>query len=433
MSPDASHTPPDARAPEGAAPDRAQAFDEGVEEGAALFDRGPDGAPALFSAPHRVIEAHETGEVDAALDALDAARRDGAWLAGYAAYEVGYALEPALRSRMPPSRRGPLLRFGVYAAPETTRAAELLAEADAAGVELWEAEAGFAELRRQWPRAAYDAAFAEARDQIQAGDYYQINLTQPLRLRRESGALALYGALRRAQAVDHGALLRLGPGTGRGTGRGKGRGAEPDPVLLSRSPELFFETGADGLLETRPMKGTAPRVGDASEDAAVAAALQGDEKNRAENLMIVDLLRNDLSRICEIGSVETPTLFEIERYATVHQMVSHIRGRLLEGVGLAAVFRALFPCGSITGAPKIAAMEAIARLELEPREAYCGAIGWAAPDGRARFNVAIRTLSLYGAEAVLNVGGGVVADSTADGEYEEALWKARFATKLLRG
>ena len=180
------------------------------------------------------------------------------------------------------------------------------------------------------------------------------------------------------------------------------------------------------------MKGTAPRGETPVEDARLKAALATDEKNRAENLMIVDLLRNDLGRVSEIGSVHVPDLFAVETYATLHQMVSRIRGRLLPRIGLAEIFEALFPCGSITGAPKIAAMQAIRRLEPGPREAYCGAIGWAAPDGRARFNVAIRTLSLYGPEeVVLNVGGGVVADSTADGEYEEALWKARFATDLL--
>ena len=147
--------------------------------------------------------------------------------------------------------------------------------------------------------------------------------------------------------------------------------------------------------------------------------------------MIVDLLRNDIGRIAEIGSVRVPALFEVETYATVHQMVSRVVGRLHPGVSLGRVFEALFPCGSITGAPKVRAMEIIRELEPWPREAYCGAIGWAAPDGRAAFNVAIRTLALFpDGAAVLNVGGGIVADSTAESEYEEALWKARFVTPL---
>jgi para-aminobenzoate synthetase component 1 len=176
------------------------------------------------------------------------------------------------------------------------------------------------------------------------------------------------------------------------------------------------------------MKGTMPRGETALQDALNKAHLSGDVKNRAENLMIVDLLRNDLSRIAEIGSVRVPELFHVQTYATVHQMVSRVVGQLRAGTGLADVFAALYPCGSITGAPKVRAMEIIHALEDTPREAYCGTIGWAAPDGRAEFNVAIRTLMRDGDTAVLNVGGGVVWDSTAESEYEEALWKARYAT-----
>ena len=175
------------------------------------------------------------------------------------------------------------------------------------------------------------------------------------------------------------------------------------------------------------MKGTMPRGADPREDALNRAHLQGDVKNRAENLMIVDLLRNDLSRIAGIGSVKVPELFHVQSFATVHQMVSRVVGQLRPEVGLGGIFRALFPCGSITGAPKVRAMEIIRALEETPREVYCGSIGWAAPDGRAEFNVAIRTILRDGAQGVLNVGGGCVWDSTAESEYEEALWKARYA------
>jgi para-aminobenzoate synthetase component I len=208
----------------------------------------------------------------------------------------------------------------------------------------------------------------------------------------------------------------------------------PGTTLVSRSPELFFALDGHGGIETRPMKGTAPRDPDLEADRHIKAALGQDAKNRAENLMIVDLLRNDVGRIAEVGSVTVPDLFEVVTYATLHQMVSRVTGRLRPGVGLAAVLRALFPCGSVTGAPKIRAMEILRDVEDAPRDAYCGAIGWAGPDGRARFNVAIRTLTLHpGGEAVLNVGGGIVADSTAESEYQEALWKARFATTLTPG
>jgi len=178
------------------------------------------------------------------------------------------------------------------------------------------------------------------------------------------------------------------------------------------------------------MKGTQPRATDAAEDARRRCFLQSDAKNRAENLMIVDLLRNDISRVSLPGSVRVPDLFSVETYETVHQMTSRITAQLRPGTTLSEILRALFPCGSITGAPKIRAMEILAQVERSPREIYCGAIGWAAPDGRAEFNVAIRTLMLEEGRATLNVGGGVVHDSTAPGEYEEALWKARFALAL---
>ena len=197
--------------------------------------------------------------------------------------------------------------------------------------------------------------------------------------------------------------------------------------MLSRSPELFFRTSADGVIETRPMKGTQPRSDDPAEDARRKAWLAQDEKNRAENLMIVDLLRNDVSRVAVPGSVKVPELFHVESYATVHQMTSLVRAQLAKGVGFAEIMTALFPCGSITGAPKVRAMEIIHELEHGPRDIYCGSIGWMAPDGRSEFNVAIRTLLVDGADVTLNVGGGVVWDSTADSEYEEALWKARYA------
>lgn len=180
------------------------------------------------------------------------------------------------------------------------------------------------------------------------------------------------------------------------------------------------------------MKGTAPRGADPEEDAALAEELYRSEKGRAENLMIVDLLRNDISRISEVGSVRVPELFAVEAFATLHQMSSRVVGQLVEPPALARLMGALFPCGSITGAPKIRAMQIIREVEPLPRGAYCGAIGWMAPDGAAAFNVAIRTVSVWGARAVLNVGGGVVYDSTAAGEWEEAHWKARYAAGLSR-
>jgi para-aminobenzoate synthetase component 1 len=201
------------------------------------------------------------------------------------------------------------------------------------------------------------------------------------------------------------------------------------PIVLSRSPELFFEIDREGWIETHPMKGTAPRGATPEEDERLKEFLRNDEKNQAENRMIVDLLRNDISLISEVGSLDVPELFRIESYPTVHQMVSRVRAKLLPDLSLRNIFAALFPCGSITGAPKIRAMEVLRDLETSPRGVYCGAIGWIAPGGAMRFSVAIRTISLYPqSEAVYNVGGGVVFDSTAEEEYRECLLKARFAT-----
>ena len=363
-------------------------------------DHGPDGRPARFARPADVVAARALEEVPAALAALDRALGQGAWVAGYAAYELGYAFEPRLAALLPPSRRLPLLEFGVFEAPGPAAPA---APAGALGP-----------FEPAWDFAAYARAFERVADYIRAGDIYQANLTLPLRGRWQGEPAALQAALAAGQPVGHGALVAL-----------------PGATLVSRSPELFFALDGAGGIEARPMKGTAPRDPDPERDARLRAALAADPKNRAENLMIVDLLRNDIGRIAEIGSVRVPELFAVESYATVHQMVSQVTGRLRPGTPLSRVLAALFPCGSVTGAPKLRAMEIIRELEPWPREAYCGAIGWAAPDGRARFSVAIRTLVLYpDGEAVLNVGGGIVADSTPGAEYEEALWKARFAGLL---
>jgi para-aminobenzoate synthetase/4-amino-4-deoxychorismate lyase len=198
-----------------------------------------------------------------------------------------------------------------------------------------------------------------------------------------------------------------------------------DWAVLSLSPELFFRRDADRLT-TQPMKGTAPRGRWAAEDAARAEGLRTSEKNRAENVMIVDLCRNDMSRVCDIGTVAAPSMFEVVRYPTVWQMVSTIEGRVARSAGLQDIFRALFPAGSITGAPKSSSMRLIAGLEQAPRGVYCGAIGYASPDGRATFNVAIRTMTVHRptGRAEYGVGGGITWDSTAADEHAEAMQKA---------
>jgi para-aminobenzoate synthetase component 1 len=266
--------------------------------------------------------------------------------------------------------------------------------------------------RAQWSQEAYAARFDRLHAHLRAGDCYQANLTFPVHARWSGDPRALFDAMRARQKVGRSAFLDL-----------------EGPVVLSRSPELFFSVSRDRWIETLPMKGTMPRGATPEEDEALREFLRNDPKNQAENRMIVDLLRNDISRISEVGTLDVPELFRIESYATVHQMVSRVRARLLEGVGFQELLAALFPCGSITGAPKISAMSILRGLEDTPRDVYCGAIGWIAPGGGMSFSVAIRTVSLYpGGEAVFNVGGGVVLDSTAEGEYAECLLKGRFAT-----
>jgi para-aminobenzoate synthetase component 1 len=368
-----------------------------------LIEHGPGERPALFNRPREVIVATRASEVAPALARAESLRRDGAWIAGYVGYEAGYVLEPKLARLMPRRHAGPLLALGVFDGPED------------AGPSLDRAADEGRATRMTAPvpkvgRRAYGNAARKVFDYIAAGDCYQVNLTFPMSARLVSGsALGLYGAFRRTGAVGHGAFVDLGVG----------------PVVVSRSPELFFKIKG-GRIVTRPMKGTRPRGQDAVEDAAIIAELQGAEKDRAENLMIVDLLRNDISRLARVGSVKVPALFAIETYGTVHQMTSTVEADLIGSPGLPGLMAALFPCGSVTGAPKIRAMQIIRKVEPAPRGVYCGAVGWMSPDGDADFSVAIRTLAVTGQDIVMNVGGGLTHGSTVDGEWEEALWKARF-------
>ena len=378
-----------------------------------LVEHGPNGQAALFAGALGVVMAWQAGDLAQALADLDAARARGHWVAGWVAYEAGYAMEPRLAGLMP-KLAGPLLCFGIYDHPQD--ASPVLAQAAAegrVGVSLDPAVPMIS-------HAQYATAFDQVKAYIAAGDCYQINLTFPMQSHLRTGtALGLYGALRARQTVGYGAFVNL-----------RAEGADV-PVLISRSPELFVRTDASGRIESRPMKGTAPRDPDPVRDAELAEDLRGSEKGRAENLMIVDLLRNDIARIAKVGSVKVPALFAVESYATLHQMISRVVGDLVEPPSMTGLMGALFPCGSITGAPKIRAMEIIRQVEPMPRGAYCGAIGWMAPDGESCFSVAIRTLTLASdGGIVLNVGGGVVQDSTCEGEWEEAHWKARYVTGL---
>lgn len=356
---------------------------------------GPGGRPAAFRRPREVIVAHGAEKVARALARADEGRAQGAWVAGWIGYEAGAAFEPRLAGIE--RGEGPLLVLGLFDGPE---AEEL-------------PQPGEARLSRPEPMVArgdYDRAIGRVLDYVAAGDCYQVNLTFPLAARLEGDPFDLWLRLRGQAPPGHSAFVDLGEG----------------PVVASLSPELFVRTEAGVVVEARPMKGTAPRGAGPAEDALLAQGLRASEKARAENLMIVDLLRNDIGRLAEAGTVKVPRLFEIESYPTVHQMTSTVRGRLVEPATMGRLMPALFPCGSVTGAPKIRAMEIIRELEPFPRGAYCGAVGWMGPDGAGDWSVAIRTLEVRGQEVRIGVGGGVVADSTAQGEWEEALWKARF-------
>ena len=380
-----------------------------------LDDARADGAkrkPArLYRDPVGYVHAERLEDVIPALERLRAAGRNGLHAAGYIGYEAGYALEQRLAGLA--LRRvetdAPLLWFGLFArvdeiAPDNVPA-------------LFTGGGGAPALAPAISRAEYGTAFAAIRDKIIAGDIYQANLTFPCRVDSGDDPAALYGAIRPHAAAGHGALLFTG-----------------DHWLLSFSPEQFFALEA-GQLVTRPMKGTALRDRNPARDRANAAALKADPKQRAENLMIVDLLRNDLSRISIPGSVKVPELFTIESYPTVHQMTSAVTGRLRPELDAIDALIALFPCGSITGAPKIRAMEIIHAVEQSARGPYTGAIGAIDGTGDAAFNVAIRTICVKKGmrQGVIGLGSGLVADSEAESEWLECLDKARFLGAVTQG
>jgi para-aminobenzoate synthetase/4-amino-4-deoxychorismate lyase len=324
---------------------------------------------------------------------------------GFVAYEAAPAFDPALV--VPHADPAcPLAWFAVFDSPDP---AAPPAESGRFRCTPWRLATG---------RPAFDQAIESIRAGITAGDYYQVNYTSRCRAGFTGDPAVLFEALRQAQPNGYGCFIDGG-----------------EWQLLSVSPELFFDWRSDGTLSTRPMKGTAPRHADAAADARAAAEMQASAKERAENLMIVDLLRNDLARIAVLGTVRVPRLFQAEALPTAWQMTSTVECATRPGTGLPEVFAALFPCGSVTGAPKIAAMASIARLEEAPRGIYCGAIGLIRPGGHATFSVGIRSVWLRQPQgsAECGIGSGITLDSTADGEYAEWLVKRRFLMRATAG
>jgi para-aminobenzoate synthetase/4-amino-4-deoxychorismate lyase len=349
-----------------------------------------------FGSPDALLVAWGPCDVAGVLAEVDRATARGWTAAGYLAYEAAPGLDPALRTHELGER--PLAWFGLFAEPRVTRDPPAAAEAADALPLRW---------RPSTTKTRYAAAIRRIHDYLRAGDTYQVNYTIRLRARFGGDPYGLFWRMNQAQNARHGAYL-----------------AFDDVAICSASPELFFELAGDAIV-SRPMKGTAPRGLTPAEDAARVRELAASPKNRAENVMIVDMIRNDLGRIAVPGSVHVPRSFAVETYPTVHQMVSVVSARTHAPV--AEILAATFPCASVTGAPKPRTMAIIAELEPDPRGVYCGTIGYVAPGRRARFNVAIRTATVDRAHGVAEygVGGGIVTDSRAEAEYAECLDKAR--------
>lgn len=381
-----------------------------------VFRDDPAERTLVFARPREIVRVDRKADFFAALQTLQAAHEAGHWLAGYLSYEAGHLFEPRLEGLAEDGGSVPYLLFGIFDAPADADLISPWADGDPKGGLRGSRQEGsnlpfLTSPRARWNFETYKSRFDTLHQHLRKGDSYQGNLTFPIDAEWHGDPLKAFHTLAERQPVKYGAFVNLG-----------------GPVVLSRSPELFFKVDEDGWIETHPMKGTARRGATPEEDAAIIAEMKADEKTQAENRMIVDLLRNDISRITEVGTLSVPRLFDVETYPTLHQMVSHVRAKLLPKTTLTDIFAALFPCGSITGAPKMWTMQILHGLEQTPRGAYCGAIGHIAPSGKMLFNVAIRTITLFDdGRATFNVGGGVVFDSRAEDEYAEALLKARFA------
>ncbi|NOX64155.1 MAG: aminodeoxychorismate synthase component I [Chloroflexi bacterium] len=358
-----------------------------------------------FENPQMVVEANNPGQVMDALAKVENATSRGLWAAGFISYEAAPAFDRALTTH-PPRPDLPLLWFGLYNAPQPLDALPS-ADRDAFSVGPW---------RESLSYARYQAHIAAIKARIARGDTYQVNYTMRLRADFQGDPWAFFLALQAAQRHHYAAYIDLG-----------------ERVICSASPELFFELRGESL-RAKPMKGTMPRGRTWEEDEANRRRLHHSEKDRAENVMIVDMMRNDMGRVAEIGTVHVPRLFEVERRPTVLQMTSTVTART--SASIPRLFQALFPCASITGAPKASTMRIIAELEPEPRGVYTGAIGFLAPaasraERYAQFNVAIRTalIDRERGQIEYGVGGGVVWDSEPEAEFEECRTKAAVLTR----
>jgi len=357
-----------------------------------------------FEQPLEIIQAAQVSEVLPALARLENRIQEAnLYAAGFISYEAASAFNPVYQCA--PPGEFPLLWFGLYAAPKVIPAPQP-AQIQTAQLGKWISSQS---------REDYGRSIDRIKDWIAAGHTYQVNYTLRMHASFQGDPWDVFAQLWHKQPVKYAAYLDIGRYT-----------------ICSASPELFFKLEGENLT-CKPMKGTAPRGVNLLDDQAQSNWLAGSEKNRAENVMILDMLRNDLGRIAEYGSVQTKRLFEVERYATLWQMTSTVQAA--SRASLAGIFQALFPCASITGAPKVRTMEIIHDLEPTPRQIYTGCIGFITPQRKAQFNVAIRTILFDRSTgtAEYGVGGGIVWDSTSDGEYEECQVKCRLLTQARPG
>lgn len=349
----------------------------------------------LFTEPIKELKTRDLDQVEALLKEVETYQEAGFYAVGYISYEAAPAFEKKFAVHPAPLMGEYFLYFTIHEEVETLPFPEEYEAVDLPANWKEEVEA-----------PAYQEAIETIHHHIRQGDTYQVNYTVQLSQELESDPLAIYNRLVVEQKAHYNAFIQ-----------------HDDVSILSISPELFFEQD-DRLLTTRPMKGTTRRGLTNQEDLQEAAWLEADPKNRAENMMIVDLLRNDMNRISEIGSEQVTRLCQVEQYSTVWQMTSTIESRLRAEVDLVQTFRSLFPCGSITGAPKISTMEIIQKTEKSPRGVYCGTLGILLPKGKRIFNVAIRTLQMQGNQAIYGVGGGITWDSKWESEYQETKQKS---------
>jgi para-aminobenzoate synthetase component 1 len=356
----------------------------------------------VLTQPCGRIVASSPEELPAAFAKIENARRAGRWVALLLEYELGEWLEPRLAKSPNTQNTQPRLTALIFEQMHEERPWSIDAECTS------DAQASIISVTPGIPKERYLARIEQIRDWIAQGEVYQVNATFPLLVKTKGDPAQLYRQIATRHPVAHAAYIE-----------------DMARTVLSFSPELFLQRSGNTLM-TRPMKGTAPRSADPETDRNLGEALHASEKNRAENLMIVDLLRNDLGRLARPGSIRAEPLFSLEKYPSVWTMTSTVYADIAPETTLEEILKALFPCGSVTGAPKIAAMKRIQETEPEPRGLYCGSLGWLGPNGDFSLNVAIRTLVLDDdGQGRYHVGGGIVYDSNPEQEWDECHWKAR--------